>query len=452
MKNPKITVYIVSYNLEKYLEDAIESVLRQNIDNWELLLIDDNSSDKTWDIIKRYNGDQRIKSFKTEGIGLPSICNLALKEAKGEYFIRLDGDDIFDENILLVLSHYLDNHENCALVFPDYYLIDEFNDIFSHERRQKVFDINHMVDLPPNGACTLMRKKVICEIGGYREDLGAQDGFDIWSRIAQNYKYANINLPLFYYRRHNDNLTNKTHFIINARQQIKKDSIADKLNNYHPIIVVIPCRKNYDFCSDLWSHHIGSKTLLEYAIDECIASDIFDHIIVACDNPDAKEIMKKYKDQRLQFYLRKSKDTIRSKKIVPMLEEITNKYDPLNNGITVIRYIQSPFVTKETMEESICTLIMNDADTALGVEEINRLVFKKTPHGLELINPQREFRTEFDTVYHEANTAIATRNKIISIGSLLGSRVSNFIVVSDESFFINNKKMLDIAQIMFEQR
>ena len=104
-----ISVYIISHNYARYLEDAIESVLRQTIDNWELLLIDDGSTDETPEIISLYRDHPKINTFKTDGIGLPAACNLALNSANGEYLIRLDGDDIFDENILLILSHYLDH-------------------------------------------------------------------------------------------------------------------------------------------------------------------------------------------------------------------------------------------------------------------------------------------------------------------------------------------------------
>ena len=130
MQKPTITVYIVSHNYGRYLEDAIESVLRQSVDNWELLIFDDNSTDNTKDVIQLYQGDSRIRTFFTPSIGLPAVCNRALTEARGEYVIRLDGDDVFDDNILLVLSNYLERDSACAMVFPDYFLMDEHGEIF----------------------------------------------------------------------------------------------------------------------------------------------------------------------------------------------------------------------------------------------------------------------------------------------------------------------------------
>ena len=98
MTKPKITVYCISHEYGKFLEQAVESVLRQTTDNWELLLIDNASADKTASIIEYYQNDPRIRAFRLKENGnLPSVCNFALEKAKGDYVMRLDGDDFLDE-------------------------------------------------------------------------------------------------------------------------------------------------------------------------------------------------------------------------------------------------------------------------------------------------------------------------------------------------------------------
>ncbi|MDA7721058.1 glycosyltransferase family 2 protein, partial [Alphaproteobacteria bacterium] len=119
---PKISVYIVSHNYGRYVEEAINSVLYQSIDDWELLLFDDGSSDNTYEILAKFENYCRVRVFRTEGLGLQKICNIAVKEARGKYIIRLDGDDVFEPDILLVLSNHLDRNPKVGLVFPDYYL------------------------------------------------------------------------------------------------------------------------------------------------------------------------------------------------------------------------------------------------------------------------------------------------------------------------------------------
>lgn len=450
MKNntPKVTVYLVSHNFGNFLEKAIESVLRQTYTDWEVLLINDKSTDNTAQIYNLYKGDPRVRIFNTEGVGLPSVANLALREARGEYIIRLDGDDIFDENILLVLAQVLDRHSDTALVFPDYYLMNEHGEVFSHERREKISESNHVVDLPPHGAATMIRKSVLQKVGGYREDLRVQDGMDLWSRIKNDHKSENVNLPLFYYRRHGNNLTNNSYRILSARRQIKKDAIANQLHQFQPCIAVIPCRKNYDFIPDLWSAKLNKETLLERKVRVCLSSSFFDKVVVATDTEEVTPILAKLKSDKLHVFMRETEDTFRSKSIAVTLAKIAEKFDPSFTGMTVLSYIPSPFVTLESLEEAVCTLVMNNVDSTVGVEEIREPVYGRTPFGLHPIKQTSVFNSDFNSVYREANIAIATRNKNLKTGSLTGPTVAHFIVSPEESYFIDSEAKLEIANIL----
>jgi glycosyltransferase involved in cell wall biosynthesis len=448
MRSPRFSVYIASHNYGRFLGEAIESVLRQSVSDWELIVIDDGSSDDTSLVMQLYKGHPKITLVRTEGVGLTAVCNLALSKAQGDYIIRLDGDDIFDENILLVLGHALDQSEEMALVFPDYYLIDEFGDIFLHERRKKLYVDTHTTDVPPNGACTLVRVSVLREVGGYREDIKAQDGFDLWSKIVERYKSTNINLPLFYYRRHGSNLTTNTQRIFNARRQIKKDFIKDKISVVRPVIAVIPCRKNFEFIEDLWNEKIGEKTLLEREIEVCLSSDIFDYIVIASDNPMTESTVKSYSDSRLSFLLRDAQSTIRSASIVPTLEEIAKLFDPALKGITVVRYLQSPFVTVDSIEEAVATLVMSGADSATAVEEILSQVFRRTKYGMEPVNREGDFRSDFDLLYKDLLSCVATYNRNFPTGSMTGKSIVSYVIPAAECFNIDSDQKLNIARIV----
>lgn len=445
---PRVTIYIPSHNYGSFVACAIDSVLRQSFDDWELLVIDDGSTDNTAEVLRLYDGHPQISLHSTPGIGLPAVCNYALARARGEYLIRLDGDDLFDENILLILVNYLERHPNAALVFPDYYLIDEFGDVYAHEQRQRIYEQNHMLDMPPNGACTLIRKQVLDEIGGYREDLGAQDGFDLWSRIRDRHGAGNVNLPLFYYRRHGENLTGNSHRILAARRQIKKDAVREKLATHLPVTAVIPCRRNYDFRKDLWSTEINGQSLLEKDIEVCLASELIDRVAVACDNPEAGEVVRRFDDRRLAFFLREPKSTIRTSSIVPTLKEIVQPHDPQLNGITVLRYIQTPFVTTDVLDEAITSLVMNEADSSWGVEPIKRKLFRRTAHGLESLTREGGVSSDFDVIYRDSQTFSATRNRNLLRGTLSGSAVVCFEVSAAESFFINSEQDLEVAGVL----
>ncbi len=447
---PKVSVYVVSRNHRRYVEQAIESVLRQSFDDWELLIFDDGSTDGSWDVVSLYAGDPRVRTFAAGGIGLPAVCNQALREARGQYIIRLDGDDHFDENILLVLSNHLDRHPDMALVFPDYYLTDEFGNITSREWRAKLYESNHTLDSPPNGACTMIRRAVLEELGGYREDLGAQDGLDLWVKVRDRYKSGNVNLPLFYYRRHEANLTGNVHRIANARRRIKRDAIADRVDSYGPITAVIPCRRHYDFAPDLWRTEVGGRRLLRRSLEIFAACDLVDRIVVACDNGEAADEVAAFGDPRCSFLLREPASTLRTHSLVPTIARIAQDTGTPGQGMTVIHYLQAPFVSAATVTEAISTLILNDADCCFGVEEIGGQVYRRTSHGLQVINQAGGIASDLSTIYRDAQTVVALHNRNLSYGALTGPRMVHFVATPEETFFIDSAPKLKTAEMMAE--
>ena len=451
MNTPKVSVYIPSHNYGKFLPDAIESVLRQSFEDWELLIIDDGSSDDTWEVMRRYKSDRRVRLLRTEGIGLHGVCNLALREATGEYIIRLDGDDIFDENILLVLSTHLDANPDVALVFPDYHLLDEFGEVFAYERREKLYRDNHNFDEAPNGACFLARRQVLLDVGGYNDELRAQDGYYIWRKLIKKHKCTNINLPLFFYRQHGTNLTSKPERILSARREIKKQTSVVELSEKRPFIAVIPCRRHYEFCEDLWDKKLAGKTLLEWALDRCIATDLLDYIVVTCDNDRVLETLAKYNDPRLVFEPRSQRETLRSENVTGTLRRIVQKFDPEAKGITVNVYIKTPFVKPETVEEAVFTLAMHDADCSLCVEPIQAPLFKRSSYGLSPINKRKGITSDFETVFAQSRSVTATKNTNILVGALTGPRVVNYVVPKQETFLIDCSNTFKIASVLAQQ-
>ena len=93
---PRITVYIASHNYAEYVIEAIESVMRQTVSDWELLLINDGSTDDTKKILDRYSHHPKVRVFHTEGIGLPAVNNLALSEAKVNNFAKIGTFERYD--------------------------------------------------------------------------------------------------------------------------------------------------------------------------------------------------------------------------------------------------------------------------------------------------------------------------------------------------------------------
>lgn len=444
-RKPLVTVYISSHNYDAYLTEAIESVLRQTFSDWELFLFNDGSTDETARIMSAYEKGSKITVFTTDDIGLPAVANLALKRARGKYIVRLDADDFFDENILLVLSNYLDRHPRVALVFPDYYVINDHGDLITQERRNSIAGNKHLLDIPAHGACTMIRKSILKKIGGYREDLRAQDGFDIWSKIIKGYPCGNVNLPLFYYRRHTDNLTNHVERILSARRTIKKDAVSEEMKKNRPIIAVIPCREHYDIKPDLWNVSLGENTLLDMIIQANLASPIFDKVVIISDTPKVKEVMRKFKDKRLVFLSRPRALTAPGVSIRDTLSIVQKNYDPEGNGLMTLSYIQAPFTSTRTLEEAVYTLLLNEADSSMAVEEIVTPLFRRSPSGFVEISPSARIRSDFDIFYSDARTALALRSQNIQSEDFTGKKVVHFTVPDKETFFISSQQDILVA-------
>ena len=215
-----------------------------------------------------------------------------------------------------------------------------------------------------------------------------------------------------------------------------------------PLLAVIPCRRNYDFRPDLWSVELNGKSLLRRKLEMCLSSPLFDKVVVASDTDAVLPTVESFADSRVELIMRDTSDTLRSRNIVGTLSRVAKRFDPNSTGVTVLCYVPSPFVTLGSLEEAVYTLVFNDADSSMGVEEIKEPVFCRTPFGLKAINPVRGLRTDHDYVYREANIALATKNKNFSSGSLLGPCPINFIVAHEESFFIDSEKKLQIAHIL----
>ena len=135
MNNQKknlITVYITNHNYGKYIKQSIDSVLKQTYQNFELIIIDDGSTDNSREIIEKYSKNKKIRIIYQKNKGLTVSNNIALKVANGEYITRLDADDWLDANFLQIMLNAANSKKNCAMVFCNYYLTNSKSQVIDH--------------------------------------------------------------------------------------------------------------------------------------------------------------------------------------------------------------------------------------------------------------------------------------------------------------------------------
>lgn len=125
---PLVTVIMPVYNAERYMEQSIESIIAQTYQKWELLIVDDGSTDSSVQIMQEYcSRDRRIQMILSTGNeGVASARNKGIQAAKGEYIAFLDSDDLWKAEKLEIQIHYMQEH-NCGFVYSAYDVIDEKN-------------------------------------------------------------------------------------------------------------------------------------------------------------------------------------------------------------------------------------------------------------------------------------------------------------------------------------
>jgi len=204
--NPLISVIIPTYNKAQYLGEAIKSVLNQTYKNIEIIIIDDGSTDKTREVVKSFD-DEGIIYFSQENKGPASARNTGIKKAKGKYIAFLDSDDLWLKEKLKRQIDFMEKNSEIGLMGTACYEITDKGRIIG----KKIFPVKNEIlqkDLikynPFIQSSVMTKREVFDKVGLYDENFRESEDYDLWLRIASQYKIANLSEPLVmkrYYRR-----------------------------------------------------------------------------------------------------------------------------------------------------------------------------------------------------------------------------------------------------------
>jgi len=197
-KMPRVSVLMSVYNGERFLKSAIESILDQTFTDFEFLILDDGSTDSTWEILEKYaDKDERVLLVRNEhNIGLTRSLNKGLRLARGEYLARQDADDISLPKRLELQVKFLDMNPEVGVVGTGMEIIDENGKILrlqqpptDHESiTAELLLKNHAI-----GHSTVMAKlSALKEFGGYNERLPYAQDYDLWWCLSRKRKIGNL--------------------------------------------------------------------------------------------------------------------------------------------------------------------------------------------------------------------------------------------------------------------
>jgi glycosyltransferase involved in cell wall biosynthesis len=206
--DPTVSVLMPVYNAGYYLRAAVESILTQTFEDFELLTLDDGSTDSSLSILREFEAiDSRMRVRSRENKGLVPTLNELIADARGRYLARMDSDDICRPQRFEKQTTYLETHPECVAVGSRVLFIDpEGMPIFepANELTHEEIDSGHMSGVMAMRIChpsVMMRKTAIVQAGGYWEHHFAED-LDLFLRLAEVGRLANLSETLFEYRQH----------------------------------------------------------------------------------------------------------------------------------------------------------------------------------------------------------------------------------------------------------
>lgn len=212
--NPKISVVMSVYNGARHLREAIDSVLNQTFSNFEFIIVNDASTDRSRDIVLSYS-DPRIVLIENErNEGITRSLNKGLRAAQGLFIARQDADDISEPQRLEVEVDFLERFPDVGLVGTHAAFIDRKGRVFGTWETPATHE--EIVKGMQYGNCfchgsVMVRKRCLDTVGFYREAFKYAQDYDLWLLVSEQYRTANISMPLYRMRRSPDTISRSRH-------------------------------------------------------------------------------------------------------------------------------------------------------------------------------------------------------------------------------------------------
>jgi teichuronic acid biosynthesis glycosyltransferase TuaG len=246
--NLLVSIIMPVFNGEKYITESIESVIDQSYINWELLIIDDGSTDDTSSIVNLFTNDERIKYFYKNNEGPAKARNYGIKKSDGIYIAFLDADDLWHKEKLKLQLEYILKF-NYSFVFCNFVIINDKSKIIGKNfiNTEDNSNENLLVKDYIGTLSVIFNREIINKIGYFDEKIINTEDWDYWIRISKFYKLGFLNLTLASYRQHNDGISK------NAKVQLANEFIV--LNKHIKNSTILSTSlKNSIF----WNHYKSS--------------------------------------------------------------------------------------------------------------------------------------------------------------------------------------------------
>lgn len=431
MQKNLVTIYITNFNYSEYIEKSIKSALDQTYKNLEIIIVDDNSTDNSKDLLNKYIKHPKIRIiFNKKNLGLLKSSNIAIKASNGEYIMRLDADDYLDKKIIEIFVKKIKKKPKVAMVYADYYEVNSLGTKLNSVKQISLNSKNSIKDRPILAACCLFRKDALFSVNLYDENFSRQDGYDIWYKLINSYDFEHIKKYLFYYRKHEKSLTKNKISLYKARSLIL-NKIAKKDNKKKNILIVVPVRdqkiekKNY-------LKKVNGKPILFHTIDECLKLKGRVKTIFSSSDKNLINISKKKYQSKIIYFLRNKENGLLNqnlrKELIQIFKVINLKFDVL-----VILSAEFPFKKYFYIEQAISKLLIHNFDKIVSTTfDTTNNYYKYTDKGIKLISNEKEGTLKYEkkVILKEAGGIWAfnynsyLKNKINKISNIIVDELS----------------------------
>lgn len=308
MKKDLVSVLMVNYNHADTIEKSIRSALEQTYSKLQLIIVDDGSTDNSVEIINSID-DPRIELYEEkENKQICAVTNIGMKKVRGEYFARIDSDDLWEKNKLEIQVEYLKNHSEQKICFTHAAIINEKDQIIDSEL-EKLYAVNYESQeewletfffigncLPMTSV--LMTTKLMLEIGEFNIAYRQLHDFDYWVRVAKKCPMAVISKKLVRMRRYDNEINNsntseenmtrtyneyvdiRRHFFDEMSDVVLKKTFGKYFkNNNAESREELECEKAFLLCSPVGQGRTISNVGIEYLINllqDKITADILE--------------------------------------------------------------------------------------------------------------------------------------------------------------------------------
>jgi glycosyltransferase involved in cell wall biosynthesis len=204
--NPGVSVILPTYNGSSYIGEAIRACLDQTYTNWELIVVDDGSTDDTLARVAKYDDARIIVVRHKINRRLPGALNTGFARGRGRYLTWTSDDNLYRPEALERMVAFLEGHGDIDIVHADFSVTNAVGKVIE---RRRVSDREGLMKGECIGPCFLYRRHVQEGVGWYASDLFLAEDYDFWLRASARFRFAELHEDLYFYRRHRASLTSR---------------------------------------------------------------------------------------------------------------------------------------------------------------------------------------------------------------------------------------------------